>query len=147
MNQREYLKSTQRAIREKETNQTSSYRRSLKYFVLLFLGCKTHQIGKYPTHPCTPLATDHIIPICFRTFTRIQSFCFFGTPYTIITTVTFHTKNLHEQFYSLESGLGLQVFLSLSHRDQTNHKMRLPQVSFPKTKLITFSLLTSYVTI
>ena len=32
---REYLKSTQREIREEETNQTSSYRRSLKYFVLL----------------------------------------------------------------------------------------------------------------
>ena len=36
---REYLKSTQRAIREKESNQTSSYRRSLKYFVLLDQGC------------------------------------------------------------------------------------------------------------
>ena len=31
---REYLKSTGRAIREKESNQTLSYRRSLKYFVL-----------------------------------------------------------------------------------------------------------------
>ena len=31
---REYLKSTQRAIREKESNQTSSYHWSLKYSVL-----------------------------------------------------------------------------------------------------------------
>ncbi len=31
---REYFKSTQRAFREKESIQTSSYRRSLKYFVL-----------------------------------------------------------------------------------------------------------------
>ena len=34
---REYLKSTQRALREKESNQTSSYSRSLKYFILLLL--------------------------------------------------------------------------------------------------------------
>ena len=32
---REHLKSTQRAIRDQESNQTS-YRRSLKYFVLFF---------------------------------------------------------------------------------------------------------------
>ena len=32
---KEHLKSTQRAIRDQESNQTLSYRRSLKYFVLL----------------------------------------------------------------------------------------------------------------
>ena len=31
---REHLKSTQRAIRDQESNQTKSYSRSLKYFVL-----------------------------------------------------------------------------------------------------------------
>ena len=41
---REHLKSTQRAIRDQESNQTKSYSRSLKYFVL-FTRALLHGVG------------------------------------------------------------------------------------------------------
>ena len=137
---REYLNSTHRSIRKKESIQTSSYRRSLKYFVLFGKNTKflCSLDWKFPEFFKT-----HRTFICSSLFRASRSLwtltsVFFGTPCSHVSIIVIHSPIVHKMFNRWLYHLNVLAIVQRNCHFRVNfqYKSKISKVILSQVKVI-----------